>query len=91
MEKEEEDGQEDVFSLLYLDGFNIPHCKKPLFFHLAFDPPNIKLCLPRSLNLLVFISHPTGLFGEMLNNPVLGKPPAFLYLQAGVGNLNQKC
>ena len=65
---------------------NIAHWTKALFFHLDFDPPNIKLCLPRSLKLLVFISHPTGFFGEMVNNPVLGKCPAFLYCQAGVGN-----
>ena len=63
----------------------ILHIGQRLFFHLDFDPPNIKLCLPRSLNILVFISHQTGFFGEMVNNPVLGKPPAFLYCQAGVG------
>ena len=70
---------------------NIAHKAKALFFHLDFDPPNIKLCLPRSLKLLVFISHPTGFFGEMVNNPVLGKRPAFLYCQAGVGNTEVLC
>ena len=90
MEKEEEDGQEDVFSLCFTlmetsgsSPCNTAHWTKALFFHLYFDPPNIKLCLPRSLNLLVFISRPTGFFGE--KNPVLGKPPAFLYCQAGWG------
>ena len=69
----------------------ILHIGQRLFFHLDFDPPNVKLCLPRSLNLLVFISHPTGFFGEMVNNPVLGKRPAFLYCQAGVGNTEVLC
>ena len=92
MEKEEEDGQEDVFFLCFTlmetsgsSPCNTAHWTKALFFRLDFDPPNIKLCLPRSLNLLVFISRPTGFFGEKVKNPVLGKPPAFLYCQAGWG------
>ena len=92
MEKEEEDDQEDVFFLCFTlmetsgsSPCNTAHWTKALFFRLDFDPPNIKLCPPRSLNLLVFISHPTGFFGEKVNNPILGKPPAFLYCQAGWG------
>ena len=57
MEKEEEDGQEAVFSLLYFDGnlwqFSLYYCTldKGSSFYLAFDPPYSKLCLPISLNL----------------------------------------
>ena len=40
------------------------------------------------VHLIYLNCHPTGFSGEMVNNPVLGKPPAFLYCQAGVGNLN---
>ena len=61
----------------------ILHIGQRLFFHLDFDPPNIKLCLPRSLNILVFISHQTGFFGEMVNNPVLGKPLPFCTARLG--------
>ena len=43
------------------------------------------------VQLIYLNCHPTGFSGEMVNNPVLGKPPAFLYCHAGVGNLNRKC
>ena len=43
------------------------------------------------MHLIYLNCHPTGFSGEMVNNPVLGKPPAFLYCHAGVENLNRKC
>ena len=70
---------------------NIAHLTKALIFHLDFDPPNIKLCLPRSLNLLVFISRPTGFFGEKVKKPCSWQTPCLSVLPGWVGNLNQKC